>query len=195
MKMTNEERQALIAECNRGIKNTNRWLRANKDIGNPENAAKKQLQIYEIALAALTAEPATQPESEDYRNLKEIYHAQEKRLFKLAQSIKGQAFDKYSHTTSQAIDVLESALTAESVKVPEGYKLVPIEPTKEMRLQIHPIAEACCMVCRNDVTVDCEENVLLSWADMLNAEPDDTDAKRRAFIDSLADDTAPTMKP
>ncbi|MGM5532520.1 hypothetical protein ACP3UV_22045 [Mixta calida] len=66
-------------------------------------------------MAEKAASQAVQSESDDYRNLKELYHAQEKRLFKLAQSIKGPAFDKYSHTTSQAIDVLESALTAEPV--------------------------------------------------------------------------------
>lgn len=49
-----------------------------------------------------------------YQQLSELYHAQEKRLFKLAQRIKGSAFDKYAHSPSQAIDVLESALFGES---------------------------------------------------------------------------------
>ncbi|HGG9088822.1 hypothetical protein ACE3LL_16360 [Enterobacter hormaechei subsp. steigerwaltii] len=51
---------------------------------------------------------------ERYQQLSELYHAQEKRLFKLAQRIKGSAFDKYAHSPSQAIDVLESALFGES---------------------------------------------------------------------------------
>lgn len=50
----------------------------------------------------------------NYQRLSELYHVQEKRLFKLAQRIKGSAFDKYAHSPSQAIDVLESALFGES---------------------------------------------------------------------------------
>lgn len=41
------------------------------------------------------------------KNVQELYHRQEERLFALAQRIKGASFDKYSHTTAQAIDVLE----------------------------------------------------------------------------------------
>lgn len=48
-----------------------------------------------------------------YQQLSELYHAQEKRLFKIAQRIKGPAFDKYSHSPSQAIDVLEVAIFGE----------------------------------------------------------------------------------
>lgn len=50
---------------------------------------------------------------ESYQQLSELYHAQEKRLFKIAQRIKGPAFDKYSHSPSQAIDVLEGAIFGE----------------------------------------------------------------------------------
>lgn len=50
----------------------------------------------------------------NHAHLSELYHAQEKRLFKLAQRIKGQAFDKYSHSPSQAIDVLEAAIFGEN---------------------------------------------------------------------------------
>lgn len=50
---------------------------------------------------------------ESYQQLSELYHAQEKRLFKIAQRIKGPAFDKYSHSPSQAIDVLEAAIFGE----------------------------------------------------------------------------------
>ncbi|CZZ81462.1 Uncharacterised protein [Enterobacter hormaechei] len=57
--------------------------------------------------------PVSVPD-ERYQHLSELYHAQEKRLFKLAQRIKGPAFDKYAHSPSQAIDVLESALFVES---------------------------------------------------------------------------------
>ena len=47
---------------------------------------------------------------EHHQHLNELYHAQEKRLFKLAQRIKGPSFDKYAHSASQAIDVLEAAV-------------------------------------------------------------------------------------
>lgn len=61
--------------------------------------------------AIYTAPPAPAPEvPDDYQHLKnvqELYHSQEERLFSLAQRIKGVSFDKYSHTTAQAIDALE----------------------------------------------------------------------------------------
>lgn len=89
--------------------------------------------------------PVTVPD-ERYRHLSELYHAQEKRLFKLAQRIKGPSFDKYAHSPSQAIDVLESALFGDSEDtscvamlqagnspaIPDGWVMVPKEPTTEM---------------------------------------------------------------
>lgn len=59
-------------------------------------------------------QPAPVTPDECYQHLSELYHAQEKRLFKLAQRIKGPTFDKYSHSLSQAIDVLELAIFGES---------------------------------------------------------------------------------
>lgn len=50
---------------------------------------------------------------ERYQQLSDLYHAQEKRLFKIARRIKGPTFDKYSHSPSQAIDVLEAAIFGE----------------------------------------------------------------------------------
>lgn len=64
------------------------------------------------ALYAAQPAPVSVPD-ERYQHLSEIYHAQEKRLFKLAQRIKGPSFDKYAHSPSQAIDVLESAIFGE----------------------------------------------------------------------------------
>lgn len=60
-------------------------------------------------------------------------------------------------------------LVGNSPAIPDGYALVPVEPTREMRLQIHPIAEDTCRHCGHKVTTDCELNVLLSWDDMLAA--------------------------
>ena len=50
---------------------------------------------------------------DDYQHLRELYHTLEKRLFKISQRIKGASFDKYSHSPSQAIDVLEVAIFGE----------------------------------------------------------------------------------
>ncbi|CBA28898.1 hypothetical protein AB8W27_15080 [Cronobacter turicensis] len=178
---------------------------------------------------------------ERYQQLSELYHAQEKRLFKLAQRIKGPTFDKYAHSPSQAIDVLEAAVFGETDEdghaamlqsgndeigswsnhkntptdkpkselsqmaeklvrdttalavtlsaendttpqqfeslafksvVPEGWKLVPIVLTKEMRGKIHPFAEALCHGCGREVVADCEYNVTASWNDMLAVAPE-----------------------
>lgn len=78
-----------------------------------QSAKSTTAEVFRIALASLEAEPVSVPD-ERYQHLSELYHAQEKRLFKLAQRIKGSAFDKYAHSPSQAIDVLESALFGES---------------------------------------------------------------------------------
>ena len=63
-------------------------------------------------LYAAPPAPVSVPD-EHYQNLSELYHAQEKRLFKLVQRIKGPSFDKYAYSPSQAIDVLESAIFGE----------------------------------------------------------------------------------
>ncbi|ELY4865837.1 DUF550 domain-containing protein [Cronobacter sakazakii] len=70
-------------------------------------------------------------------------------------------------TTSQQFESL-----ARKAVVPEGWKLVPIELTKEMRGKIHPFAEATCLDCGRQVVADCEDNVTASWNDMLAVAPD-----------------------
>lgn len=80
------------------------------------NISDEDINEYQITVTPLYTAP-TAPVSvpdERYQHLSELYHAQEKRLFKLAQRIKGPAFDKYAHSPSQAIDVLESALFGEN---------------------------------------------------------------------------------
>lgn len=69
-------------------------------------------------------------------------------------------------TTSQQFESL-----AGKVVVPEGWKLVPVELTKEMRGKIHPFAEALCHGCGREVVADCEDNVTASWNDMLAVAP------------------------
>ncbi|WP_293797119.1 hypothetical protein [uncultured Pantoea sp.] len=56
--MTEEKVKELTKDIQRRIKSTNRWLSANKSIGNPEGEAFRQIEIYELALAALT-QPAS----------------------------------------------------------------------------------------------------------------------------------------
>lgn len=68
--------------------------------------------LYEALKIVMFAPPAPAV-PDDYQHLKnvqELYNSQEERLFSLAQRIKGVSFDKYSHTTAQAIDVLERAI-------------------------------------------------------------------------------------
>nr|DAF23471.1 MAG TPA: zinc finger domain protein [Caudoviricetes sp.] len=77
--------------------------------------------------------PAVPDDYQHLKNVQELYHSQEERLFALAQRIKGVSFDKYSHTTAQAIDALEreifgddggacrAAMLAQPVS--SGYKL------------------------------------------------------------------------
>ncbi|EKK3977731.1 hypothetical protein PNF40_003449 [Cronobacter sakazakii] len=64
-----------------------------------------------------------------------------------------------------------TALAGKAV-VPEGWKLVPIELTKEMLKQIHPFAEATCFDCGNQVVAHCADNVTASWNDMLAVAPE-----------------------
>ncbi|EOC0832079.1 hypothetical protein ACI07J_003768 [Cronobacter sakazakii] len=70
-------------------------------------------------------------------------------------------------TTAQQFE----SLAFKSV-VPEGWKLVPIELTKEMLKQIHPFAEATCLDCGNQVVAHCADNVTASWNDMLAVAPE-----------------------
>ncbi|WP_232092617.1 hypothetical protein [Serratia ureilytica] len=60
-----------------------------------------------IPLYTAPPAPAVPDDVQHLKNVQELYHSQEERLFALAQRIKGASFDKYSHTTAQAIDVLE----------------------------------------------------------------------------------------
>lgn len=79
-----------------------------------------------------------QPAPDDYQHLKnvqELYHGQEKRLFKIAQRIKGPSFDKYSHSPSQAIDVLEAAIFGENEDAYCGAMLAAAQQSVVSELQ------------------------------------------------------------
>lgn len=74
----------------------------------PADRELNEAEGYTIPLYA--APQVTSVPDEHYRQLSDLYHAQEKRLFKLAQRIKGLSFDKYAYSPSQAIDALEAAI-------------------------------------------------------------------------------------
>lgn len=94
-------KENLIAQIDR--------LRKIKDEqGQLSMSGEYTLQAYEMLLATMDRES-----DERYQQLSDLYHAQEKRLFKIAQRIKGPTFDKYSHLPSQAIDVIEAAIFGE----------------------------------------------------------------------------------
>lgn len=76
-------------------------------------AYRRLIQNFAPGTKLYTAPPAPVVPDERYQHLSELYHAQEKRLLKLAQLIKGPSFDKYAYSTSQAIDVLETAIFGE----------------------------------------------------------------------------------
>ena len=91
---------------------------------------------------ALYAEPPAPVSVPDdrYQHLSELYHAQEKRLFKLAQRIKGPSFDKYAHSPSQAIDVLESAIFGERE---DDYRAAMLQGTDSNSLVVQSGWVAC----------------------------------------------------
>lgn len=122
---------------------TTEWkLCDSEDECNPSDCFERQ-PLY-------TAPSAPLVQGEHYQHLSDLYHSQEKRLFKLAKRIKGTSFDKYAHSPSQAIDVLEAAIfgkkednvsvcvaaivqdaNVNSPVTPDGYVLVPNRLTAE----------------------------------------------------------------
>lgn len=70
--------------------------------------------FHEEAVPLYTAPPAAVSVPDDsHQHLSELYHAQEMRLFNIAQRIKGPVFDKYAYSSSQAVDVLEAVIFGE----------------------------------------------------------------------------------
>lgn len=90
-------------------------------------------------------QPVVPDDYQHLKNVRELYHKQEDRLFALAQRISGESFDKYSHVPSHAIDVLERTIFGDegdacsaamlqagnSPVIPEGYVMVPMRLTAE----------------------------------------------------------------
>ncbi|MCD9997634.1 hypothetical protein LVT46_04870 [Klebsiella quasipneumoniae subsp. similipneumoniae] len=114
-----------------------------------------------------------QPAPDDYQHLKnvqELYHGQEKRLFKIAQRIKGPAFDKYSHSPSQAIDVLEAAIFGEDdacrAAMPQAQSLHAIKAAPELgsRPKVGEVLHANSPV----IPDDSADTKRLDWLDAQN---------------------------
>ena len=89
--------------------------------------------------------PAPEVVPEHHQHLNELYHAQEKRLFKLAQRIEGPSFDKYAHSPSQAIDVLETAIFGQK----------PTSGKSELLQRAEKLAEATAALARRVDTSAC----------------------------------------
>lgn len=68
------------------------------------------LGLHSTPLYRHAQQPVVPDDYQHLKNVRELYHKQEDRLFALAQRISGESFDKYSHVPSQAIDVLERTI-------------------------------------------------------------------------------------
>ncbi|EOU9599252.1 hypothetical protein E7W39_10400 [Cronobacter sakazakii] len=122
-------------------------------VNKPFNPGYSVLEIYTAPPA-----PTDKPKSEMSQKAEQLLRDKTA----LAEKLSAEA-----DTTSQQFELL----AGKSV-VPEGWKLVPIELTKEMRGKIHPFAEALCHGCGREVVADCEDNVTASWNDMLAVAPE-----------------------
>ncbi len=119
-KLTNEERQALIERCQKHIA----WLLTlTPEAFSVCNSVKEQIDIYGIALAALTAEPvpdgweACSPEWIERNGPCSCANAP-----RLAFGSVGQHYHPHTFIDN----------TAQQYEALAGWKMVPVEPTAEM---------------------------------------------------------------
>lgn len=181
MKMTNEERQALID-----------FIKSELACWNSEG---EYHQVLRVASAALTAEPYCHAIERPSNGELVVLNAPRKGTFPLFRYAPTELAvklpkEKYIDVENDSMDDVSLAEdmgynrcladirrlnaidnTAQQYEALAGWKMVPVEPSKEMRSQIHPIADGNCSHCGNRTTLDCEENMLLSWRDMLEAAP------------------------
>lgn len=114
--MTTEEKAVLIAECKAEIEIFKQWLIWHEERGLECRVQKSQLMRQEIALAALTAEPVgkfIQWDSGDEETGPEI--------------------EWVEANTKESIPLYKCA----PVAVPEGWRMVPVEPTDEQWQAAH----------------------------------------------------------
>lgn len=139
------EAEPVAWRCDSGSIANRRVVTVSKVVA--DSWGEKGMKVSPLYAAyAAPPEPLSVPD-ERYQHLSELYHAQEKRLFKLAQRIKGSSFDKYAHSTSQAIDVLESAIFGDSEDACRAAMLQGADGNSPV------IPECSCHTCR-PVTID-----------------------------------------
>ncbi|WP_275553688.1 hypothetical protein [Mixta sp. Marseille-Q2659] len=150
--MNNQERQALIGFINAEIARIQR----KKELLEGD---RMRIASHRLSLAALTAEPVKVPDELTMRE-----------AIRLKLSVDWAA--GYNTAIAHCKELSEPIdNTAQQYEALAGWRIVPVEPSKEMLSQIHPIADGNCSHCGNRTTLDCKENMLLSWRDMLEAAP------------------------
>lgn len=76
-------------------------------------------------------------------------------------------------TTRRGVSRSLALVESDEISIPEGWKLVPIEPTQEMLNQSHTLCDANCPDCGKGFAVDVTENITSSWEGMLAAAPEE----------------------
>ena len=109
--LANREAQP-VAYLKKSIIDSERFDSADPEIILHPNTPEGWLSEYQAVFTVPPA-PAVPDDYQHLKNVRELYHKQEDRLFSLAQRIKGASFDKYSHVPSQAVDVLEREIFGE----------------------------------------------------------------------------------
>ncbi|EOL9071643.1 hypothetical protein ACM92W_002460 [Cronobacter turicensis] len=127
---------------------------------------KDQYDFFGLGIAAIDELLALRKEREKAERPQSELSQRAQQILRDATSL-AERLSAETDTTSQQFE----SLAFKSV-VPEGWKLVPVELTKEMLKQIHPFAEATCLDCGNQVVAHCADNVTASWNDMLAVAPE-----------------------
>ncbi|UXO69951.1 hypothetical protein [Pantoea dispersa] len=145
--MTDERRQ-LAALCKIEIK---RWQAASES--NPN--MRYMVELMEIALAALTAEPVAYTDAEELETLR-----------------KGSFADMFTPHEAYKEDPLWMPLytspPAPVLRVPDGWKLVPIQPTEAMMLH----ESGCQHHAWDDANCPMRESRRIIWKHMIEAAPE-----------------------
>lgn len=176
MQFTEEQREALTGLCKIEIK---RWKQASES--NPD--MRYMVELMEVALATLNAPPddwqqraeAAETKLAELENQepfawvlkdahRETSHVERnKQVADLFSVFKGNQVTPLFVRPAPAVSLAEL--------VQEGWKLVPVEPTQEMKGQRHTLADADCPECGKNFGVDVTFNIVYSWEDMLEAAP------------------------
>lgn len=159
--MNDQERQDLLRQLSNSISDLTAYVNMKPEPKDAEDY-RWTIKVQEIALAALTAEPVKVPDEPTGGDAPS--HLDE---YEASCWVAGACWMRGKMLGHP--DAIDN--TAQQYEALAGWKMVPIEPSKEMRSQIHPIADGNCSHCGNRTTLDCEENMLLSWRDMLEAAP------------------------